>query len=141
MKIILKNSTIEMQKTVPPGTEVEVFPDFANSDYPITGGWRINPTATIGQVAAWVNKSGVSNIYPVDGYSKIKVTGAKGNSYTSVTAFFDNAANTQGSDPLIIAADGDGEVNIPVGAAYVRFAVSLTSTGTVATNCRYFMVS
>lgn len=141
MKIILKNSTIEMQKNVPSGTEVEFFPDFANSDYPTSGGWRINPSAGLSQVAGWVNKSGVSNIYPVEGYAKVKVTGAVGNDAIAVAAFFPSSAATSGNYPLIITSDGSGEINIPSGAVYVRFGVSLTGGGNVASNCRYFMVA
>lgn len=139
MKIILTNSKVEMQESMPSGTEVEIFPDFVNSDHPKSEGWYISNAGYLRTNPTYVGKDGVSDLMPVFGYSKIKITGAVGNQYWASWAFFTDAEDMVGSNSAVFRTAGDYEVDIPAGAVWVRFSQNGNSSGNVSP-CRRFMI-
>lgn len=130
MKIFLRNSKVEFQKTVPSGGEYEVKPDYLTSDYPVSAGYYLDTSRKIHQLAAYEGKCGVSSLISLDGISKIKISGVHGNQYTSVLAFFDDATQTEGYGTGVTkTTDGDYEWDVPSNHRYVRFGQNIDIGG------------
>lgn len=120
MKLILKKSSIEFRQSYPPGTEIQITPVYSGN-YAIGNGYYITLDGIITHLSAYENtETAVSDLIPVTGYSKIKVSNVIDNSYHAVLAFFTNESQTQGTNQLVWSDSSSIEINIPEGSLYIR---------------------
>lgn len=131
MKIILKNSSMEFRPTYEPGTEFVVNPVYSGS-YALGNGYYISRSGDISFNENFVGKfTGVSDLIPVTGFSKVKVSNIITNAYAAVFAFFNSEQQTVSSNFFIYsdAEPGSIEVSIPDGALYIRVGANNNTKG------------
>lgn len=123
MNIILRKSTVNFTPDPTPGVLVTIDLEW-DPDY--TPGYLIKSDNRI-QTSAFTH-SGVSIPYSCDGFDKIIVTNAAKQSALCQLSFFDAMDSAVGHDGVTVEGSSGTEnieVNIPQGAAYVRFSTNV----------------
>lgn len=122
---------MEFSPALEPGDEVEVTPVYSGS-YAIGSGYYISSLGAITNLAAYEGKStGVSDLIPVAGFSKVKVSNLISNQYSGVLAFFSSEQQIYGSNVSVYSGDDPGsiEVSIPEGALFIRVGANADASG------------
>lgn len=131
MKLVFKKSSMEFRPSYPSGTEIPVTPVYSGT-YAIGNGYYLSNGGGIVHLAAYEGKStAISNLIPVYGYSKIKVSNLVNNIAQAVLAFFADSEQTLGTNPESYSGSSGGsiEVNIPANALYIRVGHNTDGSG------------
>lgn len=145
MRAIFKNAIVTFKKKLPAGTEVPVVIDYTTGTYKKAAGqgWYITPDGTFRSLEAYYNKTAISNVIDLEGFSKIRVENILCSSYITHFGFCNSETANKVEKGFRYTPDFDGvsinnqsilesyEMDIPAGYQYVRFNMNINGGGTV----------